>query len=194
MSLRDIGEETNISTNPQLIRHHLQQLVKNGFLTVDRKSGVMQLASEKQDNSASLISIPIMGQANCGQALSFANDEIEGYLQVSPALLKKANSKAYALRAAGDSMTEAKITTFGSQLAGIDDGDYVIINGDDTTVSNNDYIVSLIDGLANIKKLKQDHYGVRLVSESKKDYPPITINPDEQDYFVSGKVIAVVKN
>lgn len=194
MSLREIGEVTGIGENPQLIRHHLQQLVKNGFLSIDKKTGQMKLASEQQDEKAALISIPIMGQANCGEALSFADDQIQGYIQVSPSLLKKRAKMPYALRAVGESMTAAKIPTFGSQLAGIDDGDYVIIDGQERIATNNDYIVAVIDGLANIKKLKHDDYGVRLVSESKQPYPPIMISPDEQENFVSGKVLAVVKH
>lgn len=194
MSLREIGEKTGIGTNPQLVRHHLQQLVKNGFLTIDRKTGQMTLASEKQDIKAALISIPIMGQANCGEALSFADDQIQGYLQVSPGLLKKRAKKPYVLKAVGESMNAAKIPTFGSQLAGIDDGDYVIVDGEDTIASNNEYIVAVIEGLANIKKLKQDEYGVRLISESRQPLPPIMISPEEQESFVSGKVLAVVKS
>lgn len=194
MSLREIGDKTAIGTNPQLVRHHLQQLVKNGFLTIDKKTGLMTLASEQKSDRSALISIPIMGQANCGEALSFADNQIQGYLQVSPSLLKKRAQKPYALKAVGESMNAAKIRTFGSQFAGIDDGDYVIVDGEDKVAGNNDYIVAVIEGLANIKKLKQDEYGVRLVSESRQPLPPIMISPDEQENFVSGKVLAVVKS
>lgn len=194
MSLRKIGERTGIGTNPQLVRHHLHQLVKNGFLTIDKTTRQMTLAAEQQNSRANLIAIPIMGQANCGPATSYANDQIEGYIQVSPSLIKKSVKKPYALRAVGESMTAAEIPTFGAQFAGIDDGDYVIVDGEARIAANNEYIVAVIDGLANIKKLKQDEYGVRLVSESKQAYPPITIAPDEQENFVSGKVLAVVKS
>jgi SOS-response transcriptional repressor LexA len=193
MSLRDIGEKTGIGTNPQLVRHHLHQLVKNGFLTIDKASRQMTLASTQKNNRANLIAIPIMGQANCGPATSYANDQIEGYIQVSPSLIKKSVKKPYALKAVGESMTDAKIPTFGAQLAGIDDGDYVIVDGEARIATNNEYVVAVIDGLANIKKLKQDEYGVRLVSESRQPYPPITIDPNEQENFVNGKVLAVVK-
>lgn len=194
MSLREIGEKAGIGTNPQLVRHHLQQLEKNGFLKIDKKSKQMKLMSAlNEEKDKDLLYIPIMGQANCGQALTFAEDQIEGYLPVSPSLLRKQPEKPYALRAVGDSMVNAQIPTLGSAVAGIDEGDYVIVDGDKTDVKNNDYIVSIIDGLANIKKLRADSYGVRLVSESRQPYPPITINPQEQSYFVGGKVIAVVK-
>ena len=195
MSLRVIGAKTGIGDNPQLVRHHLQQLIKNGFLTIDKKAGAMKLASDQPVAKVSgLLSIPIMGQANCGQALSFADDQIEGYLQVSLTLIGSKVKKPYALKAVGESMTAAKIPTFGSQMAGIEDGDYVIVDGGDRVASNNEYIVAVIDGLANIKKLRQDAYGVRLVSESRQSYPPIPIGEEEQQDFVSGKVVAVVKN
>lgn len=194
MTLREIGLESGIGEHPQLVRHHLHQLVANGFLVVDKASGKMSLASTaKQDDSSRLLSIPILGRANCGEALSFADDQIEGYLQVSSSLIERKVKRPYALRAVGDSMNTAKIRTFGSQHAGIDDGDYVIINGDDKAVNNNEYIVAVIDGLANIKKLRRDAYGTRLVSESRQQYPPIPIGEGEQQDFVRGKVVAVVK-
>lgn len=193
MTLREIGEKAGLGDNPQLTRHHLGQLVKNGFLTIDKKSGQMRLASDSSSDGG-LISIPIMGQANCGEALSFADNRIEGYLQISSTLLKDGADDTYALRASGDSMNTARIETFGSRKAGIDDGDYVVVDRRSIVPSNNDYVVSIIDGLANIKKFKSDEYGVRLVSESTQAYPPIAINPDEQDYSVAGKVVAIVKN
>lgn len=194
MSLREIGEKAGIGTNPQLTRHHLKQLEKNGFLKLDKKSGQMLLASQlNETQDSNLIYIPIMGQANCGQAVSFADDQVEGYLPVSASLIKRSTKKPYALRAVGDSMTDAKIPTFGGNIAGIEEGDYVVIDAEDTAAANNDYIVSVIDGLANIKRLKVDDFGMRLVSESKQPYPPITIDPQEQSYFVGGKVLAVVK-
>ena len=193
MTLREIGEKAGLGDNPQLTRHHLGQLVKYGFLTIDKKSGQMKLASDSSSDGG-LLSIPIMGQANCGEALSFADDRIEGYLQVSSTLIKDGIDDTYALRASGDSMNTAKIETFGSGKAGIDDGDYVVVDRSDVMPSNNDYVVSVIDGLANIKKFRSDEYGVRLISESTQSYPPIVINPDEQDYSIAGKVIAVVKN
>jgi len=195
MSLREIGEETGIGTNPQLVRHHIKQLEKNGFLKLDKRSGQMNLSSAlNSSKDKDLLYIPIMGQANCGQALSFADNQIEGYLPVSPSLVKRASKKPYALRAVGDSMVNAEIPTFGNQVAGIEEGDYVVIDGDDTVATNNEFIFLNIDGIANIKKLKTDEYGVRLISESKQSYPPITIDPQQQDYFVGGKVVAVVKS
>lgn len=195
MTLREIGLESGIGEHPQLVRHHLNQLIANGFIVIDKSSGQMSLASRGQHNvSAQLLSIPIMGRANCGEALSFADDQIEGYLQISPSLIERKVKKPYALRAVGESMTAAKIRTFGSQFAGIDDGDYVIVDGDDRIANNNEYIVAVIDGLANIKRIKQDTYGVRLVSESKQHYPPIPIGEAEQQDFVRGKVVAVVKH
>jgi len=198
MSLREMGEKTGIGTNPQLVRHHLHQLIKNGFLIIDKKSGHMKLTNgrETSQTSSTLLYIPIMGQANCGQALSFADNEIEGYLPVLSSLIKKSIKKPYALRAMGDSMNTAKISTLDPQLklAGIDEGDYVIVDSETRTATNNEYVVAVIEGLANIKKLKQDEYGVRLVSESSQSYPPISISSDEQENFVHGKVIAVVKS
>jgi len=65
------------------------------------------------------------------------------------------------------------------------------------TPENGEYVLSVIDGLANIKKfyLDQEHQQVMLVSESTKDYPPIIIGENEiGQYVLSGKVVEVIKN
>ena len=57
-----------------------------------------------------------------------------------------------------------------------------------------DYVVSIIDGMANIKKYRLDKANERIVllSESTKDYAPIFIHRDD-DFRISGKVLDVVK-
>lgn len=77
----------------------------------------------------------------------------------------------------------------------IEDGDYVIVDSGNINAKNGDYVVSVIDGLANIKKYLWDNKNLRilLVSESTHNYPPIFIHEDD-NFLINGKIIQVIKN
>ena len=100
-------------------------------------------------------------------------------------------SNIYALIARGDSMNRANING-----KTIEDGDYVIaekING--YTPNDNDVVVSIIGGLANIKRFVRDklHGRLLLLSDSHRtDYAPIIISEDDQ-FQVEAKVVDVIK-
>jgi SOS-response transcriptional repressor LexA len=90
-------------------------------------------------------------------------------------------------------MNRAKIRTFGNQLAGIDDGDMVIVERTmPADFSSKPYIVAVIDGLANIKKLVLGDGVAKLESESTSPYMPIYLTPEVEN-FICGVVVAVVK-
>ena len=78
----------------------------------------------------------------------------------------------------------------------INEGDFVIVDTEVKKPANGDYILSIIDGAANIKKINIDekHHQVILLSESSKDYPPIFIHEKDLDcYYVAGKILQVIK-
>lgn len=189
MPLREVASAVGVST-PQLAQHHINQLVKKGLLWIDRRAGTMKLLT--QDSSGSVMRIPILGAANCGPAAQFADDRIEGYLPIAPSLLGlKPNKTYFAVRAVGNSMNRAKILTLGGQKTGINDGDLVVAEKSIPDMLN-PYIIAVVDGLANIKKLTLGDGYARLESESSMKYAPIYLEPD-LDSIVAGKVVGVVK-
>lgn len=193
MSLRKIGSLIGLGdNNARLVQHHIDQLVKKGFLWIDRSGGLMKLLNESNDES--VYRIPIYGSANCGPATLLANDLVEGYLSLSPRLFSLRNGKQYfALRAVGNSMNKARVKTFGGQYSGIDDGDVVIVEKTlPTDVNTKPYIVAVIDGLANIKRLVAGNGVVKLESESTSPYMPIYLTPEIEE-FICGVVVGVVK-
>ena len=173
---------------PSQITHHLRQLVKRGDLV--RKDGrlVPALAT-----NAGVIRIPVMGEADCGEATKFADGRIVDHLAVSPSVIKpKLSERLYALIARGDSMNRAEV-----RGKTIEDGDYIIIEKKDTYVPvDGDIVVSIIGGLANIKRLRRDNARQRLLllseSHRQEDYAPIVISEND-DFMVEGKVVDVVK-
>ncbi len=191
LTLRDIGERVGLGREkPQIIKHHLQQLVKRGLLR-NKDGKYFRVIVQEENKKSGLISLPIYGLANCGEALAIANDQVQGYLKVSPGIIKN-KKKVFVVKAKGNSMNKAFIG-----LDNIDDGDYVLIDAESKNPENGDYILSIIDGSANIKRFKKDDSRgmIVLLSESSSDYDPIYIHQsDLHSYSVAGKVVGVLKN
>lgn len=189
LPLRSLGEHVGVTDSPQKIKHHLYQLAKKGFIRMDRKKGILELVGKSETPSA-LVAIPVLGSASCGAATIFADDTIEGYLQVSPKVLKKHHA-VFAIQATGNSMNKASVDG-----KCIEEGDYVIVDSENKAPENGQYVLSLVDGLANIKRfyLDSDNAQIALVSESTSHYMPIYIHEDDADaYEVSGVVLQVIK-
>ncbi len=189
MSLREIGKFIN-ETSPQKIKHHLLQLEKNGLIQLDRLAKVMVKTRPGIPAKSSLFAVPILGTANCGPATAYAEQEAEGYLRVSGKLLTKKKG-IFAIKASGYSMNKANING-----ESVEDGDYVLVDPTFTSVKNGDYVLSIIDGMANIKRYFKDTENQRIIllSESSASFAPIFIHRDDIDnYLVNGKVIQVIK-
>jgi len=172
---------------PSQITHHMNQLVKHGDLV--RKGGKLVPALR---TSSGLLTIPIMGEADCGEATKYADGRIVDNLSVSPTVLKtKLTDRLYALIARGDSMNRAEVNG-----KNIEDGDYIIIEKKDNyQPKDGDIVVSIIAGLANVKRLRHDNREKRilLLPESHRtDFAPIIID-ERDDFAVDGQVVDVIK-
>lgn len=192
-TLREIGDLIDEPEQPQKIKHHLLQLAKRGLIRIDKRKKVIEKMNGGMNRESKLMSIPILGSANCGEATIFADEQVEGYLKMSKSLIQSRSALLFAIRAVGNSMNRAQI---GFQKAAIDDGDYVIVDGTANKPKNGDYVLSTIDDVANIKKFMFDKKNnqIVLVSESSQHIPPIFIHPrDMSDYIVNGKIVQVVK-
>lgn len=187
MTLREIGKEIG-ENMPQKIKHHLSQLEKKGFITIDLRRKEIHKKGTETIKSSPFFSIPIVGTANCGPATIFANENIEGYLKISKNILNKCKN-IFAIKAQGLSMNKASIN---GQT--IEDGDYLIIDSEYHSPQNGDVVLSIIDDMANIKKYVWDENNnqVVLVSQSTRDIPPIYIHEDDH-FMINGKVIQVIK-
>lgn len=191
MSYREIGNLAGIE-NAQTVKHHLRQLEKKGFIKLDKESGVVEKIKQGVTRMSGLVAIPVYGSADCGPALKLAEDYVQSYIRVSKSIVPYKKGM-FAIQADGFSMNRAQI---GKLKKNIEPGDYVIVDGDVKNPQNGEYVLSVIDGLANIKKfhLDEENKQVVLVSESTKEYPPICISEDEiGTYVVSGKIVEVIK-
>ena len=190
LTLRQIGELIDEKL-PQKVKHHISQLERKGFIRIDQKNKNISRLSNRTKASDIFMSIPIVGSANCGPATIYADQNIEGYLTISKRLVPNKKS-VFALRADGNSLNKASI---GSENKNIETGDFVIIDSDNTSPRDGDYVVSIIDDMANIKKyhLDKNHSRIALLSESTQEYSPIFIHEND-NFRINGKVVDVVKN
>lgn len=186
LGYRKLGELIKVG-HPQQVKWHLQKLISDGYLRRLR-SGDLKVISDSSDRFAK---VPILGMANCGQPLSYADGNNFGYLTLSANLIQsKELSTLFAVQATGDSMDRSQIN--GSS---IEDGDYVLVDSSQTSPQHGDYVVSSIDGLANIKRYVRDDDNqlIGLISESNSPRPPIIVDPNSSNAFlVHGKVVQVI--
>lgn len=191
MKLRDIAQLVDES-HPQKIKHHLQQLERKGFIHIDNQNQTIEKVNQVSEGDISLFSLPIVGMASCGTPTMLAEESLEGYLKLSPSMVgKKAIKDLFVIKAVGNSMNQANI-----EGKSIEEGDYVIVDRSLSDPNNNDYVLSVIDGTAAIKKfvLDRDNKQIILISESSYDYPPIYIHQNDfASYMVNGKIIQVIK-
>lgn len=189
LSLREIGSRIG-GVHPQTVKNSITKLKELGLIERSKDKDFIKELKNKESSESMLYKIPILGSANCGVATLLAEENFQGFLRISNSILRRRDN-LFALIASGDSMNEASV-----EGASIDDGDYVIIDANDKNPRNNDYVLSVIEGYANIKKfIKDKNTGIiSLISESSNNYPPIFIHEEDSPYYyINGKVVRVIK-
>jgi SOS-response transcriptional repressor LexA len=172
-------------------KHYIEKMLNDGLLLRDKAGGLMRTPSS---DARSLISLPVMGEANCGIATIYADNEVCGVIHVSPASLSNQSLKkgSFAVKASGDSMNNSNING-----KSINDGDFAIIAPTEWSyAADGDYILSVIDGMGNIKRLRLDPENSRIIlkSESRDYFDDIIIHiEDLYMYQIAGRVVDVIK-
>jgi SOS-response transcriptional repressor LexA len=191
MTLKAVGREaTGEVQSAQLVQYHLDKLLADGFLREDKKENVIERVS-RDGALTGIVSLPLLGNASAGPATALAEENIQGYFQVSRRMVGNSPSTHFIIRAVGNSMNKADIGGLS-----IKDGDLIVVDGKSRHPNNGDYVLSVIDGYANVKRFHQDPKTkqVTLFSESTEKHPPIYIHPEDPiSYFVAGKVKYVLK-
>ncbi len=187
-SLHEIREEFNLAS-VSTSHYYIERLRKRGFLSKESNQPRTLKVHKTEESDEGSILLPILGSANCGEALVLAIENPEGHLKIPFSFVKKSED-IFVLKAEGDSMNMAQI---GESKKNIEPGDFVIIDSDIKGVKHGDYVLSVIDGCANIKKLGVHEGYLRLISESSNPvHKPIYLS-SEDDFMINGKVLAVVK-
>ncbi|MDP3057529.1 MAG: S24 family peptidase [bacterium] len=184
--LRQIGRLVG-EPHPFKISYHLKKLEENGFIVIDKKTGGIKRMKEGEVQKGLFITIPVLGEANCGEATIFAVEKISGYIRVSKNIIK-VGDKMLAVKASGNSMNKANV-----KGQNIEDGDYVIVDYGGQP-QNGDYVLSIIDDCANIKRFSMDSKNktISLFSESTENHPIIFIHEKDR-FLINGVVKYVIK-
>lgn len=191
-SLRKMAEMIGAEGRPQIVKYHLKQLEKDNLIQVNLEEGVIKIIKRGKTKASvsPIYSLPIVGSANCGPANIFAETNIEKYLKISSSLLPRNKKSLYALIADGDSMNKAEV----EEGKVIESGDFILVDKDLQNYKNGDIVVAVIDGMATIKRFREDkvHKRIILEADSTEKYMPIIINEGD-DFLLSGKVVGIIK-
>lgn len=198
-SLEEIANNfSEFMAHPSAAQYHVNNLQKLGYIEkASNKPRSIEVIENKTIKSPFLsqvslgsVSVPILGSANAGPATVIAEESVEGYIKVPSTVIGTKKNHVFALWVEGDSMNQAKI---GGKS--IENGDIVLVDPTCKNPTPGDYVLSVIDGCANIKKFQRslDSGRICLVSESSNAiYKPIYLS-SEDDFLVNGKIIDVVK-
>jgi SOS-response transcriptional repressor LexA len=137
-------------------------------------------------NRNSFVDVPVLGMANAGAALMFADEYVEGYLKVSKRIVRDLD--VFAVQISGTSMNLAKVNG-----KNIEDGDFILVDKN-AECENGDKVLVVIDGLATVKTYRTvDGKNIALLPESTDPkHKPIFLTA-EDNFIINGKVIDVLK-
>ncbi len=172
-SVRDISGALGYKS-PSTVHLYLHRLEKLGYIRIEEgKSRAITLIYPEKDMADR---VPILGKVTAGVPI-LASENFDGYLDFSPNKTKYSSEDLFALRVSGTSMI----------MAGICDGDYVVVERSDYA-ENGDIVVVMIEDEATVKTFFKENGRFRLRPE----------NPEFQSIVVDeltmlGKVIAVVR-
>jgi repressor LexA len=162
------------------VHEHINALVKKGVLKkYDGAVRGLEIISEKFESALSGIELPLVGYIAAGKPIDALDDNYET-VTVSPDMVSSVK-KCFVLQVKGDSMIEE----------GIFNGDYVVIQKQDTA-DNGDIIVALLDnGFATLKTYYRESGGkIRLQPANPKMDPIYTT---EDNLIIQGKVTGVIR-
>jgi len=166
--------------SPRSAQDIVGKMIKKGILKKN-KLGVFKLINDpiSSEIHARTVDVPLVGVVSCGTPI-FAEENVESIISVSAALASP-NSKHFILRATGDSM----------DLAGINDGDLVLITQQDDA-DNGEKVVALIDDKVTIKELyKENGFVILKPKSTNPNNKPIILT---DDFKIQGVVKTVIPN
>src|SRR5690606_6920302 len=183
-TLPELQQELNIKTKRGVVKH-LEALERKGYIYRNGKPrGIMLTDPNYVQNT---YGISILGYANAGTPLVFAEEDILGTIHVDKDMIKT-EKDTFALIVKGDSMN-TKIV----DRVPISNGNYVIVRKG-VEFRNGDPVLAIINNAATIKTFKRSENSIILYPESTNPvHTPIYLR-DNNDGFISGKVIAVLEN
>ena len=127
----------------------IESLEKKELIKRDEDRKIYLVENDNYSDLNNIFSLPVYGLASCGEALAYAQDNVDGFLQISKSLFRgETSANLFAVKALGDSMDKE----------GIHDGDYVIFEKygyESSEGLEEKIVVAVINGMATIKRYKK---------------------------------------
>ena len=174
-SVRDICAAVNLKSTSS-VHAHLESLEKNGYIRRDpTKSRTIEIIDDNFNlTRREVVNVPLIGQVAAGQPL-LAVENITSYFPIPAEFIPK--EEVFMLNVKGESMVNA----------GIYDGDQIIVK-QQSTASNGEIVVALVDDSATVKRFYKENGHIRLQPEN--DFmEPIIVDSCE----IIGKVIGLIR-
>lgn len=175
-TLQEIADALGVSSLAT-VHEHLQSLVKKGVIR--RFEGAvrgLELLDKEMGHAIDGVELPILGFIAAGSPIQPMTDP-NATLKVASAMLS-GKKRSFVLQVRGDSMIEE----------GILDGDFVVIE-EQNSAHDGDIVVALLDnGLATLKKFFREATRVRL-EPANSTMKPIYA----QNVTVQGRVVGLVR-
>ncbi len=176
-SVREICAGVNLKST-STVHGHLAKLEEKGYIKRDpTKPRAIEIINrdERYGKVKELVEIPIVGQVTAGQPI-LAVENIEDTFLLPVSFVN--NKECFMLHIKGTSMIEA----------GILDGDYVVVQKQNTAI-NGDIIVALVDDdEATVKRFYKEKNKIRLQPENSSMEPIY-----RDDVSILGKVTGVIR-
>ncbi len=174
-AVRDICEAVHLKSTSS-VHSHLETLEKNGYI---RRDPTKPRAIEIMDDSFNMVrrevvNVPLIGRVAAGEPI-LAVENVEMYFPIPAELMP--NQDCFLLEVHGESMVEA----------GIFDGDNILVK-QQSTASNGDIVVALVDDSATVKTFYKENGHFRLQPENSS-MDPIIVDHVE----ILGKVFGVMR-
>jgi repressor LexA len=164
----------------------LDYLEQKGFIRRGRGYRSIRLG-DRIVASQIAIPIPILGFANAGRPLMYAEESDMGKLLISPTALSGDVKKYFCVKLQGTSMNN-----FSLRGKFLEDGAFVLVDSSIKSVDNPfAAYLCIINGAATVKKIKQEAGNIYLLPDSKDpEHMPIVLS-HEDSIEISGKVVDV---
>ena len=175
-AVREICEAVNLKSTSS-VHSHLETLERNGYIRRDpTKPRAIEIVDDNFNlTRRELVNVPVVGRVAAGEPI-LAVENVENYFPIPAEFMP--NSQTFMLNVKGESMINA----------GILDGDQILVQ-QQSTATNGDIVVALIDDSATVKTFyKEDGY-YRLQPENDTMEPIIV----KDDLKILGKVIGVFR-
>ena len=165
--------------SPNAAEMHLRALEKKGYIAIQSGSsrGISIVKSQQSFESAG-DQMPVIGLVAAGSP-TLAEENIEKRISCDPGMFS--DNFDYFLKVKGLSMIEA----------GIHEDDLVAIKKT-TNVKNGDLVVVRLEDEVTLKYFKKDNHNLELIP-ANKDYSTIKIDLREQEAYVEGKSVGLIR-